>query len=229
MALVKYGGGVASMSGKLGGTVAARNRAGAYFRNWAFPTNEPTPSQTAHRVMFAAQSAGWSALTTPQRNAWESWAEGLTEYNQQGDAYIPTGRQMYMSCNTNLALAGATAIAAPPTTAVPPVINSHATLDVHDDGGVADVMDLSDSNVGVSNILQAWGAPEQTTGKENLTLLYRVIGTITEGSPLNLLPLYLTIFPNVCHAGATWKVKCRMIDPLTGLSSPFLIVETIAH
>lgn len=228
MALVKYGGGVSSMSGKLGGTVAARNRAGAYLRNWAEPTNQPTPSQTAHRVMFAAQSIGWAGLTDGQRKAWENWASGLTQFNRQGDAYTPTGRQMYMSCNTNIALTSSTAITDPPVGSVPPTIASHTTLFVLSSADEIDTLTLQDSDTGGGRITQIWGSPQQTTGKENLTLLYRVVAAVAEDSAINFAFQYLDFFPNVCTPGAIWKVKCRMIDPATGLSSPFLIVEGTA-
>ena len=89
MALVKFGGGVAGISGKIGGTVYARNKAGAYARSWAKPTTTPTPSQTVNRNRFGNQAQAWTALSSSHKSSWDAYAATVTRLHRQGDAYTP--------------------------------------------------------------------------------------------------------------------------------------------
>jgi hypothetical protein len=207
--------------------VAARNRAGTYFRNWAEPTNTPTAKQTAQRVTFAGVSNAWKALTTHQRDAWEQWASGLTLLNRQGDSYTPTGRQMFMSVTMNTVIAAGTPAVDPPTTAVAPTIASGITLEVHIDAGGIVSYELHNMGSVTDQIIQFYGAPEQNGGKTNLATLYRYVGVYAYATNASVQAEYITVFGPSGTEGATMKAKLRVIDKISGLSSPWLIVETI--
>lgn len=225
MALIKYGGGVSSMSGKQGGSVHARNRAGAYIRNWAKPTNAPTDVQTARRATFANQSAGWSGLDPDDRAAWGAWANSLTMLNRQGDEYIPTGRQMYMSLNNNLAIIGADPIDLPPTGATPPTINPGSEILAEQTDGELTIMRLRFGYVVAGEFFIIQAAPVQTGGKHNLATMYRQIITGPSAHPFPCGDDYIARFGPTTPVGGVMKLKYRTVDEATGLSSPWLIVE----
>lgn len=114
MALVKFGGGVAGMSGKIAGTVFSRTRAGAVARGWSMPVSTPTTNQANQRVQFAEVAAAWNALDFSVRDAWRVAAEPVVRKNRLGEDYTPSGREMFMSSNMNLATVGDTLLSAPP-------------------------------------------------------------------------------------------------------------------
>lgn len=227
MALVKYGGGVASMSGKLGGSVAARNRAGAYMRNWAKPTNTPTAIQTARRAQFQTVSAGWTALDDTNRDAWNAWASGLTMLNRQGDSYVPTGRQMYMSCNQNVLLCDGTMLDSPPTGATPPVIDPGTTAEVTETAGVLTLYGITGPGPvdGLYFIIQA--SPMQQAGRNNLTTQFRQVVFMPADAFMQIEGDYPTVFGSSAPLGARVQTKMRAVDRNTGLTSPWLIINSV--
>lgn len=100
MALVKFGNGVANISGRIDGTVFSRVRGGAVARGWTKPVNTPTPAQTAARSIFGGNVAVWSGIT--DKAAWNAAASLLTRFNRLGEPYTPTGRQLAIEVNQNL-------------------------------------------------------------------------------------------------------------------------------
>jgi len=112
-ALVKFGGGVSGMSGKLGGTVFARNKTGAYARNWVNPINPNTTSQQTVRANFADLISGWKDLSRADQQAWETMAPQYPYTNRLGEASEYSGQQLYNHLNMNLKVIGATILDAP--------------------------------------------------------------------------------------------------------------------
>lgn len=101
MALVKFGQGVAKMSGKLGGTVFAHNRGGAYARNWSVPTDPATDFQLVLRNAMRTLVVAWTEeLTANEIASWETYAANVPVLNPLGDPIHLTGQQWYIACNT---------------------------------------------------------------------------------------------------------------------------------
>ena len=101
MAKVQFGGGISGMSGKLGGNVFARNKGGAYSRNWVKPTNPATPAQQNQRNTLALKSAAWRLLTDEQRDSWKSWADDNPVLDRLGASIVLSGAQAYTKININ--------------------------------------------------------------------------------------------------------------------------------
>lgn len=115
MALVRFGGGVSEMRGSISGQTFARNRSGAYVRNRINPINPQTQAQNQLRYLFAQVAASFKTLSKAQKEAWDDYARSLTFFrNRLGEAYTPSGRQVYQYCNTNLALVTAAIASGPP-------------------------------------------------------------------------------------------------------------------
>lgn len=74
--------------------------------------NPNTVAQQAVRAMFAQTSAGWSALTEAQRNAWNAAAPDWGTTGIFGDKQ-QSGKNLYTGCNVTLQSAGKAMISTP--------------------------------------------------------------------------------------------------------------------
>ncbi len=101
MAKVQFGGGISAMSGKLGGNVFARNKGGAYTRNWVKPTNPSTVAQQNQRNTLALKSAAWRNITDSERSSWKSWADDNPVLDRLGSSIVLSGAQAFTKININ--------------------------------------------------------------------------------------------------------------------------------
>lgn len=100
MALVKFGGGIVGMAGKIGGTVYARNRYGQYARSWANPVNPRSDRQTAIRGIIGALGDLWGqSLSDDQRAGWENYASNVEMKNRLGETIQLSGFNHF--CRSN--------------------------------------------------------------------------------------------------------------------------------
>lgn len=117
MALVLYGFGVAQMSGKLGGSVFARNPSGNYVRNHTIPVNPDTALQQRARAALALLTERWNeVLSVAQRTAWNLYGSSVAMLNRLGATIYLSGFNHYIRSNSFLAQYGLTLIDAGPTT-----------------------------------------------------------------------------------------------------------------
>jgi len=128
---------------KLGGDVFARNRAGLYVRVKVKPKNPKTSIQQSNRADFSSFTKGWRSLSAAQIAGWNALASTSTLTDTLGNKYQPSGLQLYISCNRNLNLIGAAAIADAPGSkpTFPSIIATGATLVLG--GGTYDALYLS--------------------------------------------------------------------------------------
>lgn len=107
---------LAGASGSRGGSVAARNRGGNYFRVRATPTNPNTFAQQAVRNVLASLSTSWrDVLSDEQRENWLAYADTLSLTDPLGQPIKLTGLNAYVRGNALRRQAGLTAIANAPT------------------------------------------------------------------------------------------------------------------
>lgn len=101
MAVFTPGGGVAAISGSIGGTVFSRNRGGAYMRLRAIPVNPNTVFQQEVRSLMATLTSRWlDTLTEDQRAAWDTYADNVHLPNPLGADRNVGGLGMY--CRSNI-------------------------------------------------------------------------------------------------------------------------------
>ncbi len=134
MAKIVFGGGVSQASGKIGGTVYARNKGGNYSRNWVVPTNPQTSRQAAQRSLMALKSAAWRTLTDNQRDSWASWAGDNPILDRLGNSIVLSGAQAYNKINMNRTTAGdAAAQTVTPSAAsfTADIIDTTSSLDIN--------------------------------------------------------------------------------------------------
>lgn len=146
MALIKFNQ-IAQASGKVNGTIFASGLGGQYMKNWKKPTNPQSARQIAVRADLAGLAAAWRGLTDAQRLAWAAAAPNYPALNRFGDAYTPSGYQLYMTLNSNLLAVGASVLTVPanPTELTALVIDTFITAYAV---GVWDSMDIVLSGAG---------------------------------------------------------------------------------
>ena len=91
MAKVLYGGGVANMSGSLGGTVHSHNQFGSYTRNRVVPTNPQTSKQTSARSRLSSVAQAWRVLTDAVRSDWAALGAQIVRSDALGQTYTLKG------------------------------------------------------------------------------------------------------------------------------------------
>jgi hypothetical protein len=109
-------------SGKLGGVVGSRGRAGYQLRARVASCNPRSSRQQQARALTGALAGIWRALTPQQTTAWATLAQGSE-----------TGYSLFLACNRRLATIGRPALdAAPPNRPTLPAISAFAVAPIYD-------------------------------------------------------------------------------------------------
>jgi len=116
MALLKFPPEILGIRGHTAGLIFSQNKAGAYIKNFAVPTNPNTAAQQTQRSALALITQTWRALTPTQRLAWDAFAADPpeTDYDPWGEVRQLTGHQWFTRINTRRASAGAAPLPNPP-------------------------------------------------------------------------------------------------------------------
>jgi hypothetical protein len=180
MALVQYGSGVAYMSGRIAGTVHARNKGGSYVRRFSVPVNPSTGFQQTVRASLAAASAAWQALDPGVQQAWKAWAETHPVVNRLGASSLLTGHQAYVSCQRNAASAGelASLYENPP---LPPAYEFPFDADFTiAASGTAGTMTIApDHDPAASSVQLVYASPPVSPGRTHVSELMKFLGHYT--------------------------------------------------
>lgn len=116
MGLVRFGIGIAEISGSAGGMVFAKNKSGAYIRNRTKPVNPHTARQESSRAIVSYLAEYWhTELTAVQRNLWEVYAAAVAMKNRLGETIHLSGFNMFIRSNSAQKCMGETELAAAPT------------------------------------------------------------------------------------------------------------------
>ena len=111
---IKFGSLVVAGSGKIGGHVAAKNRGGAYLRTKVTPLNPNTAAQAGARSLLASLSTAWAGLTDDQRKSWNDAVASFATTDIFGDLRNPSGINLFVKLNANLANSGQTLLDSAP-------------------------------------------------------------------------------------------------------------------
>ncbi len=100
MALVKFGGGVVQMAGKIAGNVFARNRYGNVVRGWTPPLNPMSTLQGEIRATAGMVQELWNQTLTPvQRSGWAQYADNVPVTNRFGEVMNLSGFNQFARSN----------------------------------------------------------------------------------------------------------------------------------
>jgi hypothetical protein len=170
---IKFGAIVTDGRGKIGGHVASKNRGGAYLRTKVTPTNPQTTAQLKARGVLTSLSQAWSALSDDARLAWNSAVSSWSATDIFGDIKKPTGLNLFIKINTNLANIDQPALNLPPEKIELPVsFLIGATYDVST--GVMVLNFDSSASSGIAVLVRA--TPALSQGVSFVKSQLRVIG-----------------------------------------------------
>lgn len=102
MPKIQLSGLITNIKGKAGGSVFARNKGGVYFRANPTPVQQKSVQWNSQKVKFGSISTQWKALTDEEREAWTEMAPNYPSTDAWGNAYTPSGYQLYMKLNGTL-------------------------------------------------------------------------------------------------------------------------------
>jgi len=194
-----------TLSGKLGGLVASKNRAGAYLRKWVVPNNPGSSRQTEVRGFIATLSTAWRALIAVTRAEWENFAAS----HPVGGITL-TGLQMYLRINLPLIDAGDARLTTPPEGLSGP------------EGGLAYVVTFTDAStlsIAVTGAipsdcrLKLWGIQNLGAAQNKTRASAKLIG-YTAVDPTSPIAMLLPIAQTDAYYLAVWF---EWQDSLTGL------------
>jgi len=140
MAKILFGAGVGDARGSVGAVTFTKGRNGAVLRSKVSPVQPRSSAVLAIRAFFQTLSKNWAnTLTDAERAGWNALAAITSFNNAFGNAYHPTGLQIYQLCNRNLQLIDQAVISAAP-----------ANLDVDTPLTLTAVADVSEAKITVA-------------------------------------------------------------------------------
>lgn len=219
MAKVKFTAFMADARGKLNGTVFSKNRGGSYTRTKVTPSNPQTSYQTVVRQRLAAFSAGFRALTAAQILAWNNAVSDFLGTNVFGDTVTPTGLQLYVKLNSNLAGIGAAAISDPPSpTALSPLTATIASLT-----NAAFTAALGSITTDETYVIEATSpvSPGRTFLKNEFRVITTVAGTGAPIAAQNIFAAYSAKF-GAPVTGQRVGLRVKVVHEITGQSGIYV-------
>jgi len=225
-AKVKYSALVSDMRGKLNGSVASRNRGGAYLRNKTTPLNPQSNYQTNVRNYFSDVAKAWRGLLAEERTAWNSAVSGFITTDVFGDGLTPSGSNLHQKLNLNLKNIGVAVITTPPT---PAAVPTFATLSLAIAKGAGTATIAFTPAIAATEKVLLYATPGMSPGKTFAKNDYRLIGILTSAdvTPENIKSAYETKFGTIPAAGQKVFVKIKEITILSGLQSAVRTASTI--
>jgi hypothetical protein len=222
----KFGSIVVAGSGKIGGHVASRNRAGAYFRTKVTPVNAQTTAQLAVRNRLGTRSQAWRGLTEAQRAAWNGAVSLYARTDIFGDLKNPTGFNLYQRLNNNLVTVGAAAIVSPPQPAAVLTVGVTSIIPAAGTGLIPMVLT---ANVPAGTAVKVFATAPQSPGVSFVKSEYRLITTLPAATvtPVALGASYILKFGNWL-VGQKLFFKIVFVNTLTGQESLPIQVATIS-
>lgn len=146
--------GITNISGKSGGSVFAHNKNGNYVRRLGIATQPQTAKQTLVRSIFGVISRMWGSLTQAQRDAWKNWGAENPKTDQFGDSRPLTGRQAFISANSNLQTIGVSPLSSPSFARpiFPSLVTFGGAITYQANGAIEEAVISADLVAGSSNI-----------------------------------------------------------------------------
>ncbi len=213
---IKWGALVVDGRAKIGGQVASKNRAGAYMRNKVTPVNPQQPAQTVVRNRLATFAQNWRGLSAAQRAAWNAAVSNFAKTDIFGDLKNPSGFNLYIRLNANIASIGGDPISNPPNlTSVDQFADAVLTY-----VSGTDALSLAFTvTAGLDNGYKVLATPPLSAGISFVKSEFRQItqGDITPTSPLNILTPYLAKFGSLGAVGTKIFVKIIPVGVASGI------------
>lgn len=217
MAKIKFGAMMTDARGKLGGQVFSKNRGGAYLRTKVTPVNPNSPAQAIVRNRLTQFSQGFRGLLQEEITAWNSAVQDFQSTDIFGDLKKPTGLNLYVKLNANIAQVSGVAITVPPNISdsvnTPAVVTDASATVV---GGGAVTVTYAPTPVPADNAFVFYATRPLSAGKNFVKNEFREVFVRDEAdiSPIAITTAYNAKFGAVATGQ---KVVFRII-PINKLS-----------
>lgn len=228
MKILFSGIGIVAGSGKLNGSVIAKNRGGTYARVKVTPTNPQTTAQQNARNILATWSQGWRGITASQRQGWINASPSFPYTDQFGFSRQLSGQQLYVKLNANLNYAGAAGIDDAPTPVEIPAITALSFTAVHSTGVVSIVFAPTPVPTGFSLLIYA--TPNIPASRSFVKNKFRLVKEINAAatSPQVITTQYAAIF-GVPLTGQRIFIRANLVSTVTGQAGiPIQAVATVS-
>jgi len=234
MSLIKPGFGIATLSGKLGGTVYARNRGGLYAKAWTSPDQPDTPDQTDKRQIWTDAADHYAGLSAEQIDLWQIYARQLTASNRLGDPIQLTAQQVFWELFTNATLIGATPLDVPTQFTNRPALQGSGELVATSNGTelsrlyIIDVTAITPSEAPAKLLLYA--APITRPTIRNVNKYLRLIGAYdTSTGDIDFFDQFKDKFSIDAEPGQLAHLAIRAIDTTSMLGSTRLLRMSVVE
>ena len=212
---------------KLGGDVFARNRAGVYVRARVKPTNPQTTSQQANRAVFSTYATAWRSLSSSQITAWNQTAAASLLQDSLGNSFQPTGLQLYISCNKNIATLGGTPLASPPARRPTMPALTVDSFNFFSSGGTSATVYMTipaDFTSFTPGIVLYMAGPLSAGIRFVGPAMYRCCFKADAFGPAPMAwYIGLVDITGIPAVGSHWAWKIKYIDPTTGYAGPITV------
>lgn len=218
---VKWSGiGMVDGRGKINGSVASKNRSGAYVRTKVTPVNRQTLAQQSVRSSFATVSSLWRGLTDVNRASWNEAVNNWQKTDIFGDLKTPSGFQLFMRLCTPLQNAFNDVIIqlyAPTPVEMPAISEVTATVDNTAGTFALATTVANESAIDLDQfVYNVYATAPQSAGKSFLKNEYRLLGWVeADASTRDIMALYTAKFGEP-QLDANIGVRIQALSRATG-------------
>jgi hypothetical protein len=215
-----------ALSGKMGNIVASNGRGGSYLRARVIPANPNSTSQVTARNRITTLSQAWSGLTENQRTQWNNSVSEWKSTGIFGDKLTPSGFNLYMQLNANLAVIGVAAMTVPPAKAAVAALTTLSATQVHA-GATTLTFTATPAPAGSSYIIEA--TEPMSAGRNFVGSQYRVLEVMAaaQTSPRVITTVYAAKFGGPGNAGEKVFFRVRAINSTTGQAGGTLTCSAV--
>lgn len=211
----KFGAIVVDGRNKLGGHVASKNRAGAYWRTKVTPMNPNTSYQAEVRNRLSTLSSAWRGIGAAAILQWNNAVDLFKSTDIFGDIRRPTGLNLYQMLNNNLIRIGIAPITMPPLPVALPVIITGVLTAV---SAGAIIVTFTEDPVITDSEIEVAATPALSPGKSFVKAEFRRIGLMPAivANVTTLTTIYGAKFGPVGAADMKIFVKMHQVSKTTG-------------
>lgn len=204
--------------GKMGGLIYNTWRGIATVKAFKSPSQPNTAAQLERRSVLTELSREWAALTSTQREAWQTYAQSHLQNDWTGNPLRLTAQNWFVRCGARAILVGGSSLASPPSAAAP-VNPSELTFSVMA-GSPQTVQVTWDGLSLASQHLVIYGAGPFSRGRTPRKEQAAIVAILASNS---MSPAVVISNP----AAGKWGFWTQVIDDTTGLASSLLYNEVI--
>ncbi len=218
MALVRFGGHVSSVRGRLGGSIYQESLAGPIIRARCAPVNRNTPRQVTVRALTAQLQSEWIGLTQDQRALWDGFVRYNPIHQQRNSRLFINGQQAFIKANHNRLQYGKTLLTDPQFNKC-----DHTPVDA-DLSLVTGDLTLTLDRAAIATeefVILFVSIPVPVTWNNSQGMEKILVFTTTNASVFNINSEYLALLVTQPLAGDTLFFKFTNADLRSGLFFPF--------